>query len=133
MQKKDKLMAELNLQMEEMEEKKEQLEGQIYLLDSKSMPSAVMPEKSVNFTRIRSGKNAPDTEPIVVHQKLRFLDEDLGRLASLYEIQWNELDMFESFLKHSPIRAGHLRTERTLHHARAPQPHRKIHRTRDGQ
>ena len=58
--------------------------------------------KTVNFTRIRSGKNAPDTEPIVVHQKLRFLDEDLGRLASLYEIQWNKLDMFESFLKHSP-------------------------------
>lgn len=101
-QKKDKLMAELNRKMEEMEEKKEQLEGQIYLLDSQIYAIRCYAGEVVNFTRIRSGKNAPDTEPIVVHQKLRFLDEDLGRLASLYEIQWNELDMFESFLKHSP-------------------------------
>lgn len=81
---------------------KEQLEGQIYLLDSQIYAIRCYAGEVVNFTRIRSGKNAPDTEPIVVHQKLRFLDEDLGRLASLYEIQWNELDMFESFLKHSP-------------------------------
>ena len=36
---------------------------------------------------IRKGKNAPNTEPIVIYQKLRFLDEDLGRIASLYELQ----------------------------------------------
>ena len=95
-------MAELSRKMEELEEKKEQLEGQIYLLDSQIYAIRCYAGEVVNFTRIRSGKNAPDTEPIVVHQKLRFLDEDLGRLASLYEIQWNELDMFESFLKHSP-------------------------------
>lgn len=101
-QKKNKYMAELSRKMEELEEKKEQLEGQIYLLDSQIYAIRCYAGEVVNFTRIRSGKNAPDTEPIVVHQKLRFLDEDLGRLASLYEIQWNELDMFESFLKHSP-------------------------------
>ena len=87
-QKKDKLMAELNRKMEEMEEKKEQLEGQIYLLDSQIYAIRCYAGEVVNFTRIRSGKNAPDTEPIVVHQKLRFLDEDLGRLASLYEMSW---------------------------------------------
>lgn len=38
-----------------------------------------------------------------VHQKLRFLDEELGKLASLYTIQWEDLHLFEEFLKHSPI------------------------------
>ena len=60
--------------MEELEEKKEQLEGQIYLLDSQIYAIRCYAGEVVNFTRIRSGKNAPDTEPIVVHQKLRFLD-----------------------------------------------------------
>lgn len=57
----------------------------------------------MRFTRLRSGNNAPITEPIVVHQKLRFLDEDLGRLTSLYSIQWEKLGEFEKFLQYSPL------------------------------
>lgn len=101
-EKKDKLLSELGRRMDELEEKKEQLEGQIYLLDSQIYAIRCYAGEVVNFSRIRSGKNAPDTEPIVVYQKLRFLDEDLGRLASLYEIQWEEMGMFESFLRYSP-------------------------------
>ena len=100
--KKNEMMAELKARKAEMERVKEQMEGQIYLLSSQIYAIQCYAGEVVKFTKIRDGKNAPDTEPIVIHQKLRFLDEDLGRLASLYEIQWEKLDLFEEFLKHSP-------------------------------
>mgnify|MGYP001029199010 CR=1 FL=1 len=100
--KQQEMMAELETRKAEMERVKEQMEGQIYLLSSQIYAIQCYAGEVVKFTKIREGKNAPDTEPIVIHQKLRFLDEDLGRLASLYEIQWEELDLFEEFLKHSP-------------------------------
>ena len=100
---KDALMAELNDKMRELRAKKEQMEGQIYLLDAQIYAIRCFAGEVVKFAQIRSGKNAPDTEPVVIHQKLRFLDEDLGRLASLYEIQWEDISMFEEFLRHSPL------------------------------
>lgn len=100
---KDALMAELNEKMREMRAKKEQMEGQIYILDAQIYAIRCFAGEVVKFAQIRSGKNAPDTEPVVIHQKLRFLDEDLGRLASLYEIQWEDISMFEEFLRYSPL------------------------------
>lgn len=100
--KKQEMMAELEAKKAEMERIKEQMEGQIYLLGSQIYAIQCYAGEVVKFTKIREGKNAPDTEPIVIHQKLRFLDEDLARLASLYEIQWEKLSLFEEFLKHSP-------------------------------
>lgn len=101
--KKQAAMALLNEKKSELERMMEQLEGQLYLLDSQIYAIRCYAGEVVRFTRLRSGNNAPITEPIVVHQKLRFLDEDLGRLTSLYSIQWEELGEFEKFLQHSPL------------------------------
>lgn len=102
-QKKDALMAELREKMEAMTEMKESLERQIYLLDSQIYNILCFAGEVVEFKKIRNGKNAPSDYPIVIHQKLHFLDDDLGRLASIYEIQWNEIHLFEKFLENSPI------------------------------
>lgn len=102
-EKKQNLMAQLEEKMAEMESMKENLENQIYLLDSQLYAIRCYAGEVVKFAHIRKGKNAPNTEPIVIYQKLRFLDEDLGRIASLYELQWDELGMFESFLQHHPL------------------------------
>lgn len=101
--KKDALMAELNKKRRELEEQKEQMENQIWLLDSQIYAIRCFAGEVVQFAKIRSGRNAPVTEPVVIYQKLRFLDEELGRLASLYEVEWEEMDLFEQFLKHSPL------------------------------
>ena len=101
--KKSEMMAALELKKKEMEEQMELLNNQIYLLDSEIYSILCYAGEVVNFGQIRKGKNAPDDEPIVIHQKLRFLDEDLGLLASLYEIEWEDIHLFEEFLKHSPI------------------------------
>lgn len=102
-EKKTAMMSILREKMAEMERMKSDLEGQIYLIDSQIYAIRCYAGETVKFAKIRSGTDAPDDEPIVVHQKLAFLDEDLGRLASLYQIQWDEVSMFEEFLRHSPL------------------------------
>lgn len=96
------LMEKLRVEQEKMEGMIEQMEDQIFLLDSQIYAIRCYTGEVVTLAKIRSGRNAPDDEPIVIHQKLRFLDEDLGRAASLYEISWNELNLFEDFLRYSP-------------------------------
>lgn len=100
--KQQKLMEKLQIEQEEMEGMIEQMEDQIFLLDSQIYAIRCYTGEVVTLTQIRSGKNAPDNEPIIIHQKLRFLDEDLGRAASLYEISWHKLNLFEDFLRFSP-------------------------------
>ena len=101
--KKADLMASLQQKKDELEATKEKLETQIYMLESQIYAIRCYAGEVVNFATIRSGKPAPVTEPVVVHQKLRFLDEELGKLASLYTIQWEDLRLFEEFLRYSPI------------------------------
>lgn len=101
-EKKTALMAELNRKKDELEEKKYELENQIYLLDSQIYSILCYAGETVKFATVRSGRKAPDTEPIVVYQKLRYLDEDLARMVSLYDIQWGQLPMFESFIRSCP-------------------------------
>lgn len=107
--KKAELQAEIDVKIEtlrkkeeELQEQMELLQNQIWLLDSQIYAIRCYAGEVVRFGKIREGKNAPDEEPIVIHQKLRFLDEELGRLASLYAIQWEDLDLFEKFLAHHP-------------------------------
>lgn len=101
--KKADLMASLQQKKDELEATKEKLETQIYMLESQIYAIRCYAGEVVNFAVIRSGKPAPVTEPVIVHQKLRFLDEELGKLASLYTIQWEKLNLFEEFLRHSSL------------------------------
>lgn len=101
--KKDAMMAEMREKMAEMEAMKENLENQIYLLDSQIYAILCFAGETVKFGKVKSGRNAPDDTPIVIYQKLHFLDEDMGRLASIYDIQWNEVRLFEEFLAHSSV------------------------------
>lgn len=100
--KKEAMMAQLSQKKAEMEAQMEKLNNQIYLLDSQIYSILCYNGETVNFTRILSGKKAADTEPVIIFQKLRFLDEELGKLASLYTIDWEDLDMFEDLLRYNP-------------------------------
>lgn len=100
--KKEVLLAELRVKQAELDEQKKQLERQIFILSSQIYAIECYLGETVNFHKLKEGRNAPDTEPIVLHQKLRFLDEELGRLASIYELDWEKADLFEDFLARSP-------------------------------
>lgn len=60
---------------------------------------------TIDFTRITSGECAPVEQPIVVYQKLIYLDEDLPRFEKLYDVDAGSLEVA---LKHSPVLLEHI-------------------------
>lgn len=60
---------------------------------------------TIDFTRITSGECAPIEQPIVVYQKLIYLDEDLPRFEKLYDVDAGSLEVA---LKHSPALLEHI-------------------------
>ena len=60
---------------------------------------------TIDFTRITSGECAPVEQPIVVYQKLIYLDEDLPRFENLYDVDAGSLEVA---LKHSPALLEHI-------------------------
>jgi len=96
------LMLDLETKMDEADVKINQLKAQLFMLDSQIYAIQCFAGEIVNFAHVRVGENAPVTEPVVVYQKLRFLDEELGRMAAIYQIDWDNISMFEDFLRYSP-------------------------------
>lgn len=60
---------------------------------------------TVNFMKIHKGTNAPTQQPIIIHQKLIYLDEDLPRLKDLYDEHAGSLEVA---IKHSPALLEHI-------------------------
>lgn len=60
---------------------------------------------TVNFMNIHKGANAPVHQPIIIHQKLIYLDEDLPRLTDLYDVDSGSLEVA---IKNSPALLEHI-------------------------
>lgn len=102
-EKKQALMDMLNAKKKELQQQVEVMNDQIFLLESQIYAIRCYAGEVVNFAQLRKGRNAADTEPIVLHQKLRYLDEEMGRLTSIYEMDTSDLNYFEDFLSASPV------------------------------
>lgn len=102
-EKKQALMDTLSAKKKELQLQVEAMNDQIFLLESQIYAIRCYAGEVVNFAQLRKGSNAANTEPIVLHQKLRFLDEEMGRLTSIYELDCSELRYFEEFLTASPV------------------------------
>lgn len=85
-------MAKLDALKAEMEAKKAEMEKQIFMLDSEIYSIRCFLGETVNFVKLRSGKNAPLEQPVVLYQKMRFMLEDLGKFA----IMWPEEKLSDS-------------------------------------
>lgn len=110
----DELMAKLNAEKSraleilerkkaEMEEMLERMGFQIYHLESEIYLIRCYTGEVIEFHQIRKGQPAPVNTPIVFHQKLKYLDEDLGKLASLYSVPWGKHEVFDDLLRYSPV------------------------------
>ena len=102
-EKKNAMIAELNEKKAAMEIQIEEFGTKVYMLEAQIYAIECYAGDVINFAHICKGENAPADEPLVIYQKFRFLDEELGKLASLYEIQWDEIPMFEDFIRHHPM------------------------------
>ena len=65
---------------------KDDLEKKIFVLDTQIYGIRCYLGEVIDFTLIRDGKAADVNEPIVVYQKFRYLDEELGKYFSLYDL-----------------------------------------------
>lgn len=77
-------MAQLEVLKADLEAKKKDMEKQLFILESEIYSIRCFLGETVNFIKLRSGKNAPLDQPVVLYQKLRFMIEDLGKFRIMF-------------------------------------------------
>lgn len=97
--KKQDLLAELEAKKSIYEAKKEELERELFMLESEIYSIRCFLGEVVDFVKLRSGTSAPVDAPITLFQKIRFLDEELGKLVSIYNFDFDDIKKFERLLK----------------------------------
>lgn len=97
-----KLLAKLKEREDEIAEQKKELEKQIAFLETRIYGIRCYTGEVVSFHTIRSGAPAPKDMPVVIYQKVRYLDEELGKYLSLYDFGdgRDDKEQFLSVLKH---------------------------------
>ena len=100
--KQEAMKAELELKKKQMDLEVEKMKFQIHLLDSEIYAIRCYTGETVEFHQIRTGTPASQSTPLVFHQKMRYLDEELGRLASIYNVDFSKHKIFDELLKYSP-------------------------------
>lgn len=113
----EKLLSELQVKKEELDKIKKELEQKLFLLETQIYGIRCYLGEVVNFHKICEGKPAPCDEPVIVHQKIRFLDEELGKAVSIYGFGGSERDTntFLQILKYrSDIRQMFVPDERCI-------------------
>ena len=100
-QKKEIMLQELNQKMESFKHQKKELETQIYILQTEIYSIRCFMGETVELIGIRSGKPAPVDEPVVLNQKILYLDEDLGRMMSIYQTHLEQYKLLEEAMKYN--------------------------------
>lgn len=96
--KKKALLDELELKKQEMESKLEEMENTIFRLDSEIYSIRCYTGEVVEVNQIKTGKAADTSSPIVFYQKMRYLDEELGRIVSIYDADFSDAKYFETLI-----------------------------------
>lgn len=91
--------------MAELQEKIKRYEHEILIMRSDLTAFEYRNGLTVDFMNIHKGANAPVNQPIIIHQKLIYLDEDLPRLKDLYDVNSGSLEVA---IKHSPALLEHI-------------------------
>lgn len=91
--------------MAELQEKIKRYEHEILIMRSDLTAFEYRNGLTVDFVNIHKGANAPVNQPIIIHQKLIYLDEDLPRLKDLYDVNSGSLEVA---IKHSPALLEHI-------------------------
>lgn len=93
-------------QMQSIEEKKNELkrqmeimEGQLFLLDTEIYSIRCFMGETVDFIPLCSGKYSPKEEPVIFYQKVRYLDEELGKWLAIYDYDGTDNIYFEQALQ----------------------------------
>lgn len=91
-------IAVLNQKKEELELDKKRLSNELFVLETQIYGIRCYFGETVSFTKIASGKDAAVDVPVVLHQKIRFLDEELSKWMSIYGFDADDSSMLEELL-----------------------------------
>lgn len=100
-QKKEIMMQELERKMALFRHQKQKLEAQIYMLQTEIYSIRCYLGETVELIGVRKGKPAPIEEPVVLNQKILYLDEDLARMMSIYGFQLENYKLLEEAIKYN--------------------------------
>lgn len=81
------------LMLQKMEAKLAEYKHQLLIMKTDITAFEYRHGLTINFTPIHKGEKAPVDQPVIVHQKIIFLDEDLPRLQQLYDTNSNSLEV----------------------------------------
>lgn len=98
--KKQAMMEVLKQKEEELARKKAEMEKQLFFLETQIYGIRCYLGETISLHQICRGKNAPVEAPVILYQKIRFLDEELGKAAAIYHIDGTDTDTFMELLKH---------------------------------
>lgn len=76
------------------------LNEQIFLLDTELYSIRCFMGETVDFVQLCKGEAALESEPAIFYQKLRYLDEEMGKWVSLYEFDGWDFKYFEQALQY---------------------------------
>ena len=96
------LMAELKKKQDELAVKERELKREIFILETQIYGIRCYLGEVVSFHTVRGGAPAPAALPVVIYQKIRYLDEELGKYISLYGYgdHRNDKEQFLEILKY---------------------------------
>jgi len=89
----------LNQMKQSLDEKIKQLKNQLFIMDTEIYAIQCFQGETITFGKLRSGTPAAIEEPIVLHQKIRYLDEELSRMISIYDIREEDAKLFEKYIQ----------------------------------
>ena len=80
----------------------EELENKLFVLETQIYGIRCYLGEVIDFSKIRDGKPGKDKDPFVIFQKIRFLDEEIGKYLSIYEFGSldSEKETLVEILKH---------------------------------
>lgn len=84
-ERKNELQRQINEKIAAMNEQIAQMNKQIYMMESEIYTIRSYSGETCELNKIRNGKRGDISCPLVVNQKLMYLDEDLARMVSVYQ------------------------------------------------
>lgn len=103
--KKQSMLAEINKQKAIMEAKMAELQKQLTILQDSIYTIQCYLGETIELFQIRSGKHSEVERPVIINQKLKYLDEDLAQLFSIYadDIDGEGYKIIEKLLKYNDV------------------------------
>ena len=99
---KKEMLSEIEDKLCSMREEMDALHKQVFMLESEIYTIRSYSGETLEISRVRNGKKAQPDTPLVINQKLMYLDEDLGRIISIYQAEIsNNMGMFADVVAHS--------------------------------